>query len=102
MKRKMFGKRWERILVLRQMKLPKKAFPSLRTKYVRPKKALKDSKRSGTDAQIVMKAENDMREYRFLSWLDNFEYERNNKCNLQNNEEDIRFLFFFFRYFLYS
>ena len=36
-----------------------------------------------------MKAESDMREYLFLSWLDIFVYERNNKCNLQNNENDM-------------
>ena len=64
----------------------KNAFTSLRTKYVRQKKTLK---RSGTDAEKVMKAEKDMREYLFLSWLDSFVYERNNKCNLQNNENDM-------------
>ena len=36
-----------------------------------------------------MKAESDMREYLFLSWLDIVVYERNNKCNLQNNENDM-------------
>ena len=36
-----------------------------------------------------MKAEKDMQEYLFLSWLDSFLYERNNKCNLQNNENDM-------------
>ena len=36
-----------------------------------------------------MKAEKDMRECLFLSWLDSFVYERNNKCNLQNNENDV-------------
>ena len=67
----------------------KNAFPSLRTKYVRRKKNLKDLKRSGTDAEKVMKAEKVMREYLFLSWLDSFVYGRNNKCNLQNNENDM-------------
>ena len=67
----------------------KNAFTSLRTKYVRRKKTLKDLKRSGTDAGKVMKTEKDMREYLFLSWLDSFVYERNNKCNLQNNENDM-------------
>ena len=33
-----------------------------------------------------MKAEKDMREYLFFSWLDSFVYESNNKCDLQNNE----------------
>ena len=37
-----------------------------------------------------MKSEKDMREYLFLSWLDNFAYERDNKCYLQNNEEDMK------------
>ena len=36
-----------------------------------------------------MKAEKDMREYLFLNWLDCFVYERNNMCNLQNNENDM-------------
>ena len=36
-----------------------------------------------------MKAEKGMREYLFLSWLDSFVYKRNNKCNLQNNENDM-------------
>ena len=67
----------------------KNAFTSLLTRYVRRKKTLKDLKRSGTDAEKVMKAEKDMREYLFLSWLDSFVYERNNKCNLQNNENDM-------------
>ena len=56
---------------------------------MRRKKTLKDLKRSGTDAEKVIKAEKDMREYLFLSWLDSFVYERNNKCNLQNNENDM-------------
>ena len=55
----------------------KNAFTSLRTKYVRRKKTLKDLKRFGTDVEKVMKAEKDMREYFFLSWLDSFVYERN-------------------------
>ena len=67
----------------------KNAFTSLRTKYVRQKKTLKDLKRSGTDAEKVMKAEKDMRVYFFLCWLDSFVYERSNKCNLQNNENDM-------------
>ena len=46
----------------------KNAFTSLRKKYVRQKKTLKNLKRSGTDAEKAMKAENDMREYLFLSW----------------------------------
>ena len=36
-----------------------------------------------------MRTEKDMRQYLFLSWLDSFVYERNNKCNLQNNENDM-------------
>ena len=36
-----------------------------------------------------MKTEKYMRGYLYLSWLDNFVYERNNKCNLQNNEVDM-------------
>ena len=67
----------------------KNTFTSLRTKSVRRKKTLKDLKRFGTDAEKVMKAEKDMREYLFLSWLDGFVYKRNNKCNLQNNENDM-------------
>ena len=66
----------------------KNAFTNFRAKYVRRKKTLKDLKRSGTDTEKVMKAEKDMREYLFLGWLDSFTYERNNKCNLQNNEND--------------
>ena len=66
----------------------KNAFTSLRTKYVRRKKTLKHLKRSETDKK-EMKAEKDMREYLFLNWLDSFVYERNNKCNLQNNENDM-------------
>ena len=38
----------------------KNAFTSLRTKYVRRKKTLKDLKRSGTDAEKVMKTEKNM------------------------------------------
>ena len=57
----------------------KNAFTSLRTKYVRQKKTLKDSKMSGTYALKVMKAEKDMQKYLFFSCLDNFVHERNNK-----------------------
>ena len=57
---------------------------------MRQKKTLKTQKRSNRDAEKVMKSEKDMREYLFLSWLDNFAYERNNNCYLQNNEEDIK------------
>ena len=67
----------------------KNAFTSLRTKYMRGKKTLKDLKRSGTDAEKVMKAEKYMREYLFLSWLDSFVYQRNNKFHLQNNGNDM-------------
>ena len=56
---------------------------------MRRKETLKDLKRSRTDAEKVMKAEKDMREYLFLSRLDSFVYEKNNKCNLQNNENDM-------------
>ena len=56
---------------------------------MRQKKILEDLKRSGTEAEKIMKAEKDMREYLFLIWLDSFVYERNNKCNLQNNENDM-------------
>ena len=55
----------------------KNAFTSLRTKYVRRKKTLKDLKRSGTDAEKVMESEKDMWKYLFLSWLDSFVYNRN-------------------------
>ena len=54
----------------------KNAFTSLRTKYVKQKKSLEDSKRSGQDEEKVIKAEKDMREYLFLSWLDNFVYKK--------------------------
>ena len=67
----------------------KDTFTSLRTKYVRRKKTLEDFKRSGTNAEKVMKAEKYMREYLFLSWLDSFVYEKNNKYNLQNKENDM-------------
>ena len=38
----------------------KNAFTNLRRKYVRRKKTLKDLKRSGTNAEKVMKAEKDL------------------------------------------
>ena len=63
----------------------KNAFRSLHTKYVRRKNTLKESKKSGTGSEKVKKAEKDIREYLFLSWLDNFAYERNSKCNLQHD-----------------
>ena len=56
---------------------------------MRRKKTLKDLKKSGADAEKVIKAEKDMREYLFFSWFDSFVYERSNKCNLQNNENDM-------------
>ena len=72
----------------------KNIFTSLRTKYVKRKKILKDPKKIVTDAKRVMKAKKGMQDYGFLSWLEYFVYERNNKCNLQNNGDDIRFLRF--------
>ena len=61
---------WEAVakdIGLETRETAKNAFTSLRTKYVRRKKTLKDLKRSGTDAEKVMKAEKDMREYLFVS-----------------------------------
>ena len=58
---------WEAVakdIGLETGKAAKNAFTSLRTKYLRQKKTLKDLKKSGTDAEKVMKAEKDMREYR--------------------------------------
>ena len=52
---------------------------------MRQNKTLKSQKRSNRDAEKVMKSEKDMREYLFLSWLDNFAYEKENNCYLQNN-----------------
>ena len=57
---------------------------------MRQNKTLKTQKRSNRNTEKVMKSKKDMREYLFLSWLDNFAYERNNNCYLQNNEEDIK------------
>ena len=57
---------------------------------MRQNKTLKTQKRSNRNTEKVMKSKKDMREYLFLSWLDNFAYERNNSCYLQNNEEDIK------------
>ena len=55
-KRKVLGKD----IGLETGEAAKNAFTSLRTKYVRRKKTLKDLKRSGTDAEKVMKTEKNM------------------------------------------
>ena len=74
---------------LRNRRSCKECFHESSNEICETKEDLKDLKRSGTDAEKVMKAEKDMREYLFLNWLDCFVYERNNMCNLQNNENDM-------------
>ena len=52
------------------------AFTSLRSKYNRRKKNLKDCHRSGTSSDRVQKAEKDLNEYSFLFLLNSVIYER--------------------------
>ena len=67
----------------------KKCFHQSSNKVCERKEELKRLKKSDTDVKKVMKAEKNMRDYLFLSWLDSFMYERNIQYNLQSNEEDM-------------
>ena len=57
-------------------------FLNLKKKYLRKRKELKDSNKSGTSADAVTKAEKAFRPYAFLSWLDEFIQVREGRSNL--------------------
>ena len=65
----------------------------MKKKYLRKRKDLKDSKKSGTSADAVERAERLFRPYSFLCWLDNHVQARKGRTNLPKNgsqeEEEI-------------
>ena len=64
-------------------------FTTLKRKYQRKKRELKDSNKSGTSAEAVSKAEKAFRPYVFLNWLDDFFASRQGKSNLPSKDQDI-------------
>lgn len=64
-------------------------FLTLKRKYQRKKRELKESNKSGTSAESVSKAEKAFRPYLFLNWLDEFFAPRLGKTNLPSNDLEL-------------
>ena len=63
-------------------------FLNLKKTYLRKRKELKDSNKSGTSADAVTKAEKAFRPYAFLSWLDEFTQVRQERSNLPSRKSN--------------
>ena len=63
-------------------------FLNLKKKYLRKRKELKDSNKSGTSADAVTKAEKAFRLHAFLSWLDEFTQVREGRSNLPSQKSN--------------
>ena len=67
-------------------------FTTLKKKYLRKKRELKDTNKSGTSAETVLKAEKAFCPYGFMKWLDDFVQRREGRRKLHakgpNNEEE--------------
>lgn len=61
-------------------------FQTLKRKYQRKKRDLKETNKSGTSTEIVSKAEKAFRPYAFLNWLDDFFATRQGKTNLPSTQ----------------
>ena len=57
-------------------------FITLKKKYQRKKRDLKQSSRSGTSAESVVKAQKAFSQYEFMYWLDDFFSTRRGKSKL--------------------
>ena len=57
-------------------------------RYLRKRKELKDSNKSGTSADAVTKVEKVFRPYAFLSWLDEFTQVREGRSNLPSRKSN--------------
>ena len=69
------------------MKAPS-LFTTLKKKYQRKKKDLKDSNRSGSSSDVASKAQKAFQTYIFLSWLDDFLQIRQGRNNLPAQTTD--------------
>ena len=63
-------------------------FTTLKKKYQRKKKDLKDSSRSGSSSDVASKAQKAFQTYIFLSWLDDFLQIRQGRNNLSAHTTD--------------
>ena len=54
-----------------------KRFDAIKKRYNRKKNALKSKKNPGSGLKDVEEAENSVKEYSFLSWLDSYQTEKN-------------------------
>ena len=63
-------------------------FTTLKKKYQRKKKDLKDSNRSGSSSDVASKAQKAFQTYIFLSWLDDFLQIRQGRNNLPAHTTD--------------
>ena len=61
---------------------------TLKKKYQRKKKDLKDSNRSGSSSDVASKAQKAFQTYIFLSWLDDFLEIRQGRNNLPEHTTD--------------
>ena len=58
-------------------------FITLKRKYLRKKRDLKDVNKSGTFTKVVLKAQKSFRHYEFMKWLDDFVASRQGKIILR-------------------
>ena len=63
-------------------------FTTLKKKYQRKKKDLKDSNRSGSSSDVASKVQKDFQTYIFLSWLADFLQIRQGRSNLPAHTTD--------------
>lgn len=59
----------------------KSAFENLKKNYTKKRSNVRNSKRSGTSREAVEKAENELRQWSFLTWLDDFVQPRVSKSS---------------------
>ena len=57
-------------------------FLTLKKKYLRKRKDLKSTSKSGNAADVMLKTEKGLDSYKFLSWLDGFIQSRQGRSNL--------------------
>lgn len=62
------------------------AFATLKKKYLRKKRDMKDTNKSGTSSASVLKAERALIQYDFMQWLDPFVQAREGRTNLPTKE----------------
>ena len=66
----------------------KAAFENLKKNYTKKRSNLEKSKTSGTSKEAVEKTENELKPFKFLTWLENFAIPRNTKSQFDQNDKE--------------